>query len=209
MIISYQYNFMYFRPKKTGSTTIEEVLSRDLGPDDIISGDRGRRIVRDHGGSANSVDLPAHPRAEAVAKLVSARFWAESYKFASERHPYEKAVSLAYYRLSKQHRKGRQMDDDFASLLDRTVRSGHYRGYDHYSVDGKPVVDDFIRHETLDKDVTRIAARLGISIADELPQRKSSRRLDKRPAREILSDDQKRVVFDNCWEEFELLGYEI
>jgi hypothetical protein len=33
-------------------------------------------------------------------------------------------------------------------------------------------------------------------------------RADKRPAREILSDEQKDIIRMVCREEFELLGYE-
>ena len=42
----------------------------------------------------------------------------------------------------------------------------------------------------------------------ELPVMKAKTRVDRRPAREILTREQKDRVYENCREEFEILGYE-
>ncbi|HEX3879681.1 MAG TPA: hypothetical protein VHW24_22010, partial [Bryobacteraceae bacterium] len=129
----------------------------------------------------------------------------------SERHPYEKAVSLAFYRYGKRERiaakKGKMLSEDFAVVLDETVRTRLYRSFNFYAIDGLVVVDDFIRHEALEADLQRVGKRLGIEIPQQLPRKKASYKLDERPAEEILSDEQKQVIFDTCREEFELLGY--
>ena len=49
---------------------------------------------------------------------------------------------------------------------------------------------------------------IGIAVPAELPRKKGSIRLDPRPAREILSDEQKETIYHRCKQEFELLGYE-
>jgi hypothetical protein len=147
-----------------------------------------------------------------IKKIVPPEFWDRAFKFASERHPYEKAVSLVYFRLGKQREKRektrRSSRKRFPTILDRIVADGEYRGFEYYSIGGLPVVDEFIRHESLDADLRRVAARLGIAVPDELPRTKSGFRLKQKPARDILSDEQKCTVFEKCREEFELFGYE-
>jgi hypothetical protein len=146
--------------------------------------------------------------------LVREDIWNGAFKFTSERHPYEKAVSYAYYRLDQMKNYADQsMADrtsaDFAKYLDDVVRNGKYASFKYYSIDGRPVVDDFIKLESLRADLARIGARIGIPIPDELPRRRRGKsRPDMRPAREILSDEQKQIVWEHCRPEFELLGYE-
>lgn len=204
MIVSYKHNYIYFRPKKTGSSTIAEVLRDSLGEGDISD---STSIPGDIEVDRRSL----HLKAVEVQSIVTPEFWQRAYKFASERHPYEKAVSLAFFRLGKQQaRRGKDAEYSsrrLPSLLQRVVEGGEYKGFDYYSVDGKPVVDEFIRHETLEADLRRIAGRLDIPVPEHLPRTKASFRLDPRPAGDILSEAQKQIIGDVCREEFELLGY--
>lgn len=144
-----------------------------------------------------------HMTARRIKAHVPADFWNSAYKFTAERHPYEKAVSLAYY----SHRP-QKTGATFEQHLDSVVCSGTYASSNFYIVRGKVVVDEFIRHETFHDDLRRVGARLGLAIPDELPRAKTTTREDRRPAREILTDAQKETVFGFCQREFELLGYE-
>lgn len=45
-------------------------------------------------------------------------------------------------------------------------------------------------------------------IVTPLPTANSTQRRDRRPAREILSDEQKAIIREVCADEMELLGYE-
>lgn len=202
MIVSFHHNFIYFRPKKTGSSAITEVLRPNLDDGDL------RRVPLGEGASRKQ---HLHSTASEAKAALPSEFWASAFKFASERHPYEKAVSLAFFKFGKQQEKrfkGPDIAPRFVALLERVVQNGEYRGFDYYSIDGKTVVDDFVRHETFEADLRRIGARLGIAVPDEMPRRKASFRLDPRPARQILSDTQKETICRICREEFELLGYE-
>src|SRR4051794_11030362 len=215
MIVSYHRNFIYIRTRKTASSTIEGVLKQHLGPDDLFVGKGQIRKPRSGGRRANKTrleaangevpdDVAGHMNAAQIKSLVPESFWNSCFKFTSERHPYEKAVSLAYYKFGKgQERKG-----DFTEFLDRIIKRGHYRSFDQYTIDGEVVVSDFVRHETLLADLNRIGRMIGFSVPDELPQKRTVFRTDRRPAREILSEQQKRHVFERCREEFDLLGYE-
>jgi hypothetical protein len=92
--------------------------------------------------------------------------------------------------------------------LDNFIRGGRYASYKLYTIDGIPVIDDFLHQETLHQDLKRIGATLGFSVPEELARTKTRSRKDRRPAREILSEKQKAIVYEFCRPEFELLGYE-
>jgi hypothetical protein len=144
-----------------------------------------------------------------IAPLLRQDFWDSAFKFTSERHPYEKAVSLAYMSWSKgDARRQKRANNDFSSYLDTVVQKGRYAGFPLYSIEGQSVVDDFIRLETLTADLQRVGKRLGIGIPDELPNERSDSRTDRRPASQILSGQQKEAVWNHCRREFEILGYE-
>jgi hypothetical protein len=142
--------------------------------------------------------------AEEASQRLDPAFWAAALKLTVARHPYEKVVSQAYYRLNKKT----HVDSDFNAHLDKIVRKGDFVGFERWSINGKSIIDEFIRQETLLDDMTKIGKRLGIAMPAELPRLKSRTRTDRRPAKEILNDEQKQIVFERCREEFEILGYE-
>ena len=235
MIASYLHNFIFIKTKKTGGSSVEMMLAPPCGPDDIITplGNQAE-LARGNGEPLcrNFADDPAwedelrtiikgkrpqarrkafekehkpkffnHMPARQIKALVAPAFWDRAVKITSERHPYEKAVSLAYFSFKS--------GASFKAHLDRVVRGRGYAGHPLYSIGEQVVVEEFIRLETLGDDMRRVAARLGLPIPDEIARAKSRTRLDPRPAREILSDAQKGIVYANCKKEFDLLGYEI
>ncbi|HEY4113994.1 MAG TPA: hypothetical protein VGM17_08020 [Rhizomicrobium sp.] len=238
MIISYLHNFIFIKTKKTAGTTVEMVLAPLCGPDDIITplGKR-EEMIRGNGvplcrnyssdpaaeqtlrdlmmdasrnrelrrklGEELSARIGTHTGAAGIKNRVSPDFWNKAFKFTAERHPYEKVVSLAYFTF-----KPSKTDAPWDEHLNTTVKRGSYGGDQYYTVDGKAVVDEFIRQERLHEDLKRVGARLQLSIPDELPRSKTKTRRDKRPAREILNEEQKAIIRNKCRLEFELLNYE-
>jgi len=144
-----------------------------------------------------------HMSAGAVKEWVPADFWKSAYKFTTERHPYEKALSLAHFKFKGKIAKKVKFEDH----LEQTVRDDFriYTSYKIYSIDGKPVMDGFLLHDTLAADLAALRERLRLP-AFELP-RARSRRTDRRPASEVLTDAQKEFIFTKCKREFELLGW--
>jgi hypothetical protein len=209
MIISLKYNYIYIRPRKTGSSTIEAVLQESLGPDDLFIREKLQvlaPIARSGAVIPENEGLVNHIKVSDVRDLIREDIWDRLYKFTSERHPYEKAVSYAYFK--HRGRPKRNRNRDFAKLLDRIVRIGRYASFPVYSIDGRSVADDYIRLESFETDFRRVGERLGIPMPDELPRKRATERDDTRPAREILTAEQRDIVFEHCQPEFELLGYE-
>jgi len=233
MIVSYSRKFIFIKTKKTASTSVEAVLASGCGREDVISkaddvfypgsnipiagrldpeaappAPRTYRQFRAQRkqtrGARKRGEFYSHMTAEEIKERVDPRFWEEAFKLTVERHPYEKAVSQAYYRLNKHNRRG----EDFAEFLDRTIRKGGFAGYPIWTIGGDVAVDAFIRYESLETDLKSACERLGIAFPNELPRMKSRTRKDTRPAREILTDEQKRIVYELCQKDFEVLGYE-
>lgn len=216
MIISLKHGYIYVRTRKTGSSTIEWLLKQHLGPDDIVvreSLECLRPLLKP------GVEIPAadglitHVPVSQVLPLVREDIWNSTFKFTSERHPYEKALSYAHYRLDRlrragQHDAAEHKMREFDDHLKRVVRGGNYASFRYYSVDGTPVVNDVIKLESFQSDLKRICDRFGIPVPEEMPRRRGKSRTDRRPAREVLSQEQRDIVYDFCRPEFEFLGYE-
>ena len=215
MILSVKHNYIYIRTPKTASTTIKAVLTDDLGPDDVVvtSATSSLGMVQKPGTTLAGVVMGAHIAAAEIKPLICEDFWNGAFKFTSVRHPYEKAVSLAYYRFAKREKRiakrGRQPDwETLEQCLDLIVRRGSCASYRMYTVDDMVVVSDFIRTETVEADLRRLGALLGFAVPSELPCAKQGFRRDRRPAREILSIEQRHRIYECCRREFDLLGYE-
>lgn len=213
MIISLKHNFIYIRTRKTASTSIHRALEQILGPSDVCI--RGKyqdlsEVLR-RGAVPPENGFQTHVPAEEIKPFLKRRIWNRAFKFTSERHPYEKTVSLAFYFASKADkitgRGHKAPSDDFEEVLERVVKAGRYAGYPLYYIDGAPVVSDFIRYESLEADLKRIAERLGFD-PPALPEKKTAVRTDRRPARDILTKAQREAIYETCKPEFELLGYE-
>jgi hypothetical protein len=143
-----------------------------------------------------------HASAKRARKKIDALMWDSAFKFTIERHPYEKAVSLAWMR------RGKYSSTDFAYALDKTIETGKFRNYQLYTVNGVLAVDFIIRYEQLADDVKRVEEKLqGIEILSRLPVTKGASRSDRRPAAELLTVAQKLAIQKVCAEEFALMGY--
>jgi hypothetical protein len=216
MIISLKHNYIYIRTRKTGSSTIESILRDNLGPDDIVVKETLETLepILRPGASLPEVDegLITHVSIATVKPLIREDVWDRSFIFTSERHPYDKALSFTNYRLEQMGdiKRERKLSNagGFEGFLDKTVRRGNYASFGYYSIDGKSVAHDYIKLETMRDDMHRIGARIGVPMPDEMPHKRETDRVEHRPAREVLSAEQKDIVYEFCKPEFELLGYE-
>ncbi|CAN5537574.1 hypothetical protein BH10PSE6_BH10PSE6_26250 [soil metagenome] len=235
MIASYKFGFIFVRTRKTASTAVQLGLSTICGPDDVIAPlGAGQELLRASiGGSARNFSsdksleqrlaeavktgkrkpvkevvlasrmgggFRGHMSLQAVRECVPEEFWKSAYKFTTERHPYEKALSLAHFRYKDRH-------VPFERHLDDTVRNDAdiYRGYNIYFIGGKPAVDGYLLHDTLSDDIARLRERLNLP-PFELPQARA-KRTDRRPAAELLTDNQKEFIYRACKPEFDLFGW--
>lgn len=195
MIVSHRHRFIFLKTRKTAGSTLEVVLSRVCGPDDIVTplGPKDEALRLDHG--PRNYRLPMwrwplngllkelrgrhpgtrwtghypHMRAKAVRRLVGEEVWSSYYKITSERNPWDRQVSLYYWRM-------RNMADppSFEQYLRgsdrRALRLGNF---DIYSIGGRVIVDDVILYHDMRAGLERIFDRLAIPLPDEIPGAKT------------------------------------
>jgi hypothetical protein len=124
--------------------------------------------------------------------------------FTIERHPYEKVVSVAYFRMG---RNRAPKDRDFSGILDAVIESKEYINYPLYTMEGRVAVARVIQHERLADDYREILRELGLPAPAALPRAKVRFRTSRQPAREVLSDAQKERIQRDARFEFETFGY--
>jgi hypothetical protein len=120
MIISHEHKFIFLKTKKTAGTSIELALSQLCGPEDVIApltkideklraGKRGaqnwwnspRPFWKRHWLKHSPQDYGFYnhmPAEEARALLNDDKVWKSYFKFAFDRNPWERQVSLHHHR---------------------------------------------------------------------------------------------------------------
>ena len=231
MIVSHARKFIFVKTRKTSGTSMEISLSTVCGPNDIITPiswddelvrlDMGGRLPQNYGGRnedgyramiksrKRKLIRPRrrgrfynHMPAVDIREHVGADVWDDYFKFTIERHPYEKVVSHIYYHARKKKRL------DFDSALKYVLEKGQYVGHPVYSDGDKPIVDFIVNYQTLQDDLARLSEHLGYDVAAHYPRTKHKFRSERRPASELLSDEVKAVIRENCRVEFTALGFE-
>ena len=231
MIISHSRNFIFIKTRKVSGTSMEISLSQVCGGDDVVTpisyedelvrlelggclpqnyGDRKeekfRELIRTRNPSGgevkNKVKFYNHVPAVKVRDHVGQDIWDKYFTFSMERHPYDKVISVLYY-----HMRGRE-NWNFDKELKKVIKKKNYVNYPVYSDGDEPIVDFIVNYERLQEDLKVLSEKLGFDVAAHYPQTKHKYRSDRRPARELLNDEQKELIFKNCFVEFEKLGFE-
>jgi len=229
MIISHKYKFIFLKTNKTAGTSIEIALSGVCGDDDIISpispedeksrSELGYLGPQHHLASAREygiVDVAKllvkgrkknrfynHMPACEVKALIPEGTWNSYYKFCFERNPWDRVISLYYWRCKTEPRPSIAQFID-SGALKRLKR----KGLELYSIDGQIAVDKVCRFENIAAELETIRTQLGIKEKLELPHAKSRFRKDKRSYRDILDEEQKTRIADMFSDEIKLMGYE-
>jgi len=231
MILSHKNKFIFIKTRKVSGTSMEISLSQFCGEDDIITPityedelvrlDLGGVLPRNYGDPKEEqfrelirqrrTDNPKtrhkgryfnHIPAVKVRQHVGDDIWNEYFTFSMERHPYDKVISNVYFH-------SRRKDNlDFDKELKRILKKGYYVGYPIYSDGDTPIVDFVVNYENLQDDLAELSDRLGFDVAAHYPQTKNTYRPDRRPGREILSDEAKETIYKNCRVEFEAFGFD-
>ena len=141
----------------------------------------------------------------AAAKLrdrIAPEVWEACFKFAFDRHPYEKAVSAAAYRNSGD-------GAGFQTALEAVIAERTVRNWDLYSSGEEILLDTIFRYEDMGSACETIENRLRLERGSLiLPHTKHTFRNSRKPAAEMLSPLQREKIYEICAVEFEAFGYE-
>jgi Sulfotransferase family len=218
LIISHQHRFIFFKTRKTAGTSIERALVPLCGPEDIIAAThdgisgrndrlpvplgafawwwRYRRIQR----SPFATYYP-HERAELIKTLVGRRVFNSYFKFTIERNPWDREVSLYFWRTRK------RPDTSFNDFVRTNRRKYWVDNFDIYTIDGKLAADHVMRYENLSDELTALARIIGCDpSAITLPHAKQ-RRVDKVDYRTYYDDELRNIIANRHRREIELFEY--
>lgn len=230
MIISHEHKFIFIKTMKTAGTSIEIALSKFCGAGDVITpitpadeamrrelGFRGAqnyiipftrysakdwaRLVTRRTGRKRFVN---HMPARRVRRAIDPEVWNSYFKFCVERNPWDKVVSLYYWRHQSEPRPS----------LSQFIQSGEMTigvrrgGYDVYSIDGQVAVDRILRYERLNEELQDVAAQLKLPGTLQLPRAKGGTRRDRRSYREVLAPEDAAAIAKAYAREIAYMKYE-
>jgi hypothetical protein len=228
MIISHKYKFIFIKTGKTAGTSTEIALSKYLGDNDIITpisledeeirqslGYRGpqncwlpiyqyapRNLVRLLVKRKRKLKYYNHIDAASIKRHIGEAIWNGYYKFCFSRNPWDRAISLYYWRHKSEPRPA---FSDF--VKSEGLKSIVRRGWDLYSIDGEMVVDRVCAYENLAAELELIRETVGIPESLQLPNAKSKYRQGAKLRPSELREEDVNLIQTVASSEIQLMGY--
>ena len=197
MIISHKHKFIFFKTRKTASSSIQVALAEHCGPNDIITGQYQLGIDDNSHTAGLNLDKfytnHPHPELSDVRKFVGENIWNSYFNFAIVRNPYDIAVSRYHWDL-----KGKKgINNTSVQGFKDWVKEGKLFPKDQsflYTSDNSGVCLDFIGYyENLEEDITVICNKIGINKLN-LPKLKSGFR-DKTNYKEFSVNSHPAILY--------------
>jgi hypothetical protein len=128
--------------------------------------------------------------------------WNSYFKFCFERNPYDRAISLYFWR----HRGLASYANINEYLLE--VSAQYLSNWDLYNESGFLKVDFLGRYEHLAEEFREVCRKIGIDGDLKLPWLKHNVRPGFTPYQELLSNEVRQRIETVCAREIRLLGYQ-
>jgi hypothetical protein len=227
LIVSHAHRFIFLKTKKTASSSIEFALGAFCGDSDIITPASENEEALRVGHRAQNYWLPwskrsvigmlrapfskaperhvgfyNHMPAARVRRLVGENVWASYFKFAFERNPWDRQVSLYYWRYPD-----RATRPPFEIFLKDPRWLKTTRNFGIYSIDGRIAVDLVGRYDRLGEDLQAVLAKVGIAGEARLPRLKSHTREDRSSYRSYYTEETRAIVGELYAQEIQAFGF--
>ncbi|UCH10902.1 MAG: sulfotransferase family 2 domain-containing protein [Fidelibacterota bacterium] len=229
MILSHAYRFIFLKTNKTAGTSIEIALSEFCEETDIITpitpeDEEVRRSLGFRGPQNYRIPLLRyqlrdwmrlflrgqrtaffnHMAAVDVKRLVGEQVWSSYYKFCFERNPWDRVISLYYWRCRNK---------DPMPSISEFINSGALevlkkRGLELYTINREVAVDRVCLFEKLADELEQVRTRVGLPTNLSLPKVKGTYRKDKQHYRDLLSPEDEATIAKLFEREIALFGYE-
>jgi len=225
VIVSHRHRFIFVRTRKTAGTSVEIALSKFCGPADVITRDADDALRRELGypGPQNDGGIPLreytfsewrrlltrgerarfknHMPAARIRALVGEAVWCSYYKFAIERNPWDKAISLYFWRTREANPRPPLLAF-LKSVGARSLSNSHI-----YFIDGAPAVDRIVEYDRLGDELEEIRTRIGLPEPLTLPRAKATHRAERSHYSALIGPAERAVIDAACAREIALLGY--
>ena len=223
MIISHRYKFIFLKTNKTAGTSIEIALTKFCGPEDVITpispedesirklfGYIGaqnyfydeNKIGENENKSKENIRFYNHITAKQVREEIGDEIWKNYYKFCVERNPWDRAVSLYFWRYKTEPRP------KFSKFIkSNDLMKLKKKGQEIYTINGQVAVDKICRYEDLTEELENVRKHLGIPERLDLPQAKSQFRKNKQDYRNMYGKKEIDRIAKLFSDEIDLMGY--
>lgn len=195
MIVSHKYKFVFIKTKKTAGSSIEKVLNRILGPEDICTGS-----VQDATPRMNcKADLKGHIGYERIMDLFGKRITDDYFWWCVERNSYEKCLSDWWF-----HKTVLGRD---RTTFDQHILSGTVSDWDLYFHKGK-FRAQVIQYDQLHFMWRNLVIRMGIPpVSIKTTRVKQSR--GKPAFAEIANMSTQMNIKERMHREIDYFGYNV
>jgi hypothetical protein len=133
--------------------------------------------------------------------LVGRRTFESYFKFTVERNPWDREVSLYYWRT----RKDRQIS--FPDFVQANPRKFWVDNFDIYTIDGTLAADYVIRYENLAEEMASVARILGCDPTTVALPHAKPRRVKQSTYQEYYDDELRMIVGERYRREIRLFNY--
>ena len=179
MIISHKHKFIFFKTRKTASSSIEIALSKYCGPDDILAVlHKDDQVIRESLGYPGPQNweigplIQQHTPAHNVMEWIDEEVWESYFKFCFIRNPFDAAISRYWWD------KSRSSINCDINVYIKNISSTILSNWEIYGQDDGTVLMDFVgRYETLQDNLSQVSETLGLGNID-LPDAKRQPRKD-------------------------------
>ncbi|MXU65354.1 sulfotransferase family 2 domain-containing protein [Oceanomicrobium pacificus] len=215
MLISHKYKLIFLRTEKTASTSLSAAMRDALGEDAIIARtyrDKTRRFRKLGEGSLKRAwperfGLHPHATAAQVRRVYGPEIFDSYFKFAVERNPWERQVSLYFQRQRRRKPDDLDFDRDMRSWMFRTFRHVRLDNWSKYAIGDRIVADKVVMYHELEAGLQEVWDRVGISVPIRMQLLNSGFRDRDTDYRDHYSDASRRIVSDWYRREIDAFGF--
>jgi len=214
MIVSHKYRFIFLRTEKTGGTSLATALRSLLDENDLRAEMRRPSWAKfspiHHGALKHHFPrwfgLHPHATASHVRDVVGRKIFDSYYKFAIERNPWDRQVSLYAHRAWKKGKPADHFDRDMQSLIYRNTEYVRLNNWSIYAIGREIVADRIMRYERLAEEIDELVTTLGIPGPLDMPRLRSYT-TDRPHYSSYYSDSTRDLVARWYAKEIQALGY--
>lgn len=219
VLVSHRHRFIFFKTKKTASTSVEMFFEPFCLPEgepvgaeyrDEYVGESG--VVGCRRGQAQRLAArwPQHLRAASVLRRTGPVTFFRYFRFATVRDPYSRTLSAFRYTYRKRRDELAAMDFQAErEAFNEWLEANYHWVQDRrmYMIAGVPVANAFIRYEHLADDIVAICRRLDLPCdLDRLPHVKAMPE-PERPAIDYYTPRNRRCIARTYAWEMRAFGY--
>lgn len=160
-----------------------------------------------------SFELRQHAAARSVRKHVGRDTFGAYFKFALERNPWDRMVSLYFWRWKNE--PGRPSFSEFVNGLlapvdeKKALKNHGHSNWKIYTIGGKVCVDFLGKYESFADAIDQISSKIGIRITDHMPRAKSGISPSRKKVMDFYDDSTREIVANVFKKEIELLNYTV